>query len=281
MTPSKKGRQTSSIWQRLYEIKHDDPNLNSETWFIIQPCRKLNFFGREIVITQPASTFWVYLLGVITTLLGIYFIATYDDHTSRTMWGISLVLWGLGALIAGTSYQAFGYQLKCAGRPQVVWTSWWEIAYLIFQQVSVSVMLLAVAYSCLTEAGQILSIVVATTVSIAYIVVVCRGVFTPLKPLITFELMVHFCTPLIIFFIVLNTWRYWQFGQALDLALIGTWFGLVLTMYLYNKYMALGLTEKLWSKGKWFSENDVLHVALIVWVIYIALIVAPLVKDLE
>jgi hypothetical protein len=281
MTSSQHNRQVSSIWQRLYKIKHDDPSLNRETWITVQPCSKVSLFGREILITQPSSTFWVYLLGVLTSLLGAYFIATYDHQTSRIMWGVSLILWGLGALIAGTSYQAFAYQLKCAGRPSIVWTSWWEVVYLIFQQISVSVMLVAVAYSSLTERGQTLSIAVAFLLSAIYLIVVSRGAFTPLKPLITFELMVHFCTPFILFFIGLNAWRYWQFGNHLDLALLGTWFGLVLTMVIFNKYISLGLTNKLWKKGKWFSENDVLHVALILWIIYIALVVEPLVKDIS
>jgi hypothetical protein len=281
MAPSEKTAQSASIWRRLDKIKHDDPSLNSETWFTVQPCRTVNFFAREIVITQPSSTFWVTLLGVLTSLLGAYFIATYSNQTSRMMWGVSLILWGVGALLAGTSYQAFGYQLKCADRPQVVWTSWWEVVYLIFQQVSVSVMLVAVAYSGLTEHGQALSIAAAILVSVIYTIVVCWGAFTAIKALITIELMVHFCTPFMVFFIGLNAWRYWQFGNDLDLALLGTWFGLVLTMVIFNKYDSSGLTDKLWKKGKWFSENDALHVALIVWVIYIALVVEPLVKDIS
>lgn len=281
MTSAKKTRKASSVWQRLHSIKHDDPSLNPETWFTLQPCSTVKFFGREILITQPSSTFWVYLLGVLTSLLGAYFIATSDNQVSRMMWGVSLILWGLGALIAGTSYQAFAFQFKCAGRDEVIWTSWWEVVYLILQQVSISVMLLAVAYSSLSEHGKILSIVVAALVSAVYSLVVCWGAFMPRKSLITFELMVHFCTPFIVFLIVLNAWRYWHFGQQLDLALLGTWFGLVLTMVLFNKYTALGLTNKLWKKGTWFSENDVLHVALILWIIYIALVVEPLVKDIS
>jgi hypothetical protein len=197
------------------------------------------------------------------------------------LWGISLILWGVGALLAGTSYQAFGYQLKCENRPKVVWTSWWEVIYLIFQQVSVSVMLVAVAYSCLGEVGQTVSIAVAVLVSIIYTLLVGYGAFKPVKGLITFELMVHFCTPIIVFLVGLNVRRYWQLGQTIDLALLGVWFGLIVTMVLFNAYMAAGFTQKLWQQGRWFSENDVLHVALIVWIAYIAFVVAPHIVDLN
>ncbi|MDG3086250.1 hypothetical protein P7F88_09090 [Vibrio hannami] len=219
-------------------------------------------------------------MGLLTTVLGIYFLAYWESQTSRALWGISLVLWGLGALIAGTSYQAFGYQLKCANRSVVAWTSWWEVVYLIFQQLSVNVMLVAVAYSCLPEQGQYASIVISILISIVYSLIVLFGAIKPVKSLITFELMVHFCTPIILFFIGLNGWRYFDSKESLDLVLLGTWAGLILTMWLYEKYMNAGYTQLLWQKGKWFSENDVLHVTLIIWIIYIAVFVEPLIKDM-
>lgn len=277
---AQKPAETTSIWGRLFTIVHDDPNLSAETWLRIQPCKTYTVFGKGWLITQPSSTIWVYLLGVLTTLLGVFFMVTCDQQLSRSLWGVSLILWGVGALIAGTSYQAFGYQLKCAERPKVAWTSWWEVIYLIFQQVSVNVMLVAVAYSCLSDVGIKLAIVAAVLLSISYIVIVFFGALKPIKSLISFELMVHFCTPFIILLTALNAWRYWQLGDALDLALLGTWLGLYITMWLYWQYYLSGLTQKLWAKGRWFSENDVLHVALIIWVAYIAIVVAPLIKDI-
>ena len=281
MKSSQNQGQASSMWDRLYVIKHDDPELNSDTWCSVQPCRKLKFIGREILITQPSSTFWVYLLSLLGIVIGGHFIASHENQVSRIMWGGSLVLWGVGAFVAGSSYQAFGYQLKCAHRPYVVWTNWWEIFYLILQQLSISMLLVAVAYSCLAESGQAVSIATSALVSSAYILIVFLGAIKPVKSLITFELMVHICTPFIIFLIGLNALRYWQHGKLLDLALLGTWFGLVLTMCLYHLYKTSGLTKKLWKKGKWFSENDVLHVALIIWLTYIALVIEPLIKDIS
>ena len=56
-----------------------------------------------------------------------------------------MLLGGLAALAAGTSYQAFGYQIKCVGQETCAWTSWWEVIYLMFQQVSMDAMLVAIA----------------------------------------------------------------------------------------------------------------------------------------
>ena len=273
------GTQVISIWRRLDSIEHDNPNLNEETWRLIQPCRTYRFFGREVFITQPSSSFWVYFLGIQISTLGCLFLIDHMQQTSRVLWGIALVLWGVGALIAGTSYQAFGFQLKCKGRDRAIWTSWCEIVYLLLQQYSVSVMMVAIAFSCLSRVGQYWCISVALLVSAAYTFTVLYGAFKPTKTLITFELMVNVCTPFIFFMIIVNSWRYYFYGTSIDLALLGVWFGLVVTMMAYNWYLKAGYTEKLWQRGKWFSENDVLHVVLIVWVFYLATVVEPQIFD--
>jgi hypothetical protein len=268
-----------SLWGRLATIEHDNPDLTAESWFKIQPCKTYRFLGKDVVVTQPSSSFWVYLLGLLTTAVGVRFLTTQGEEGSRLWWGVSLILWGVGALIAGTSYQAFGYQLKCAGRERVSWTSWWEVIYLIFQQLSINVMFLAVMASCAPSKYRLLSIVLALAVSLIYTTLVFYGAFKPKKSLITYERMVSFCTPFIFFFIGMNGWRWFNQRLAMDAALLGVWFGLLLIDRLYWLYFKARFTEKLWAKGRWFSENDVLHVTLILWVIYIAGVVAPLIHD--
>jgi hypothetical protein len=276
MTISKK--DSRSVFGRLATIPHEDKSLNSQTWFTVQPCCEVKLFGKPMIITQPSSSFWVYLLGILTSAVGVYFLVTQGRERSRPYWGWSLILWGIGALIAGTSYQAFGYQLKCAGRERVAWSSWWEVIYLIFQQFSVNLMLLAVVYSCMPSAIEV-AMAIALLVSVIYSGVVLYGAFKPVKYLITYELMVKFCTPFIYFFILLNGWRIYQHGLALDYALIVVWLGLIITDRLYWWYYNAGYAGRLWAKGRWFSENDVLHVALVVWIIYIAVVLVPLVQD--
>lgn len=67
----------------------------------------------------------------------------------------------------------------------------------------------------------------------------------------------------------------------MDLVLLGTWVLLLTTSAAYYIYDHLGITEKLWGRGtgSWFSQNDVLHIGLILWVIYIAKVVAHRVTD--
>lgn len=280
MSPQKPNEK-NSIWGRLFSIPHDDPMLTENTWQQVQPCKHYSLGSSRLLITQPSSSFWVYLLGVLTTFVGIAFIVTMADQTSRLLWGIGLVLWGIGALVAGTSYQAFGYQLKCQHRPIVAWTNWWEVVYLLMQQFSVNALLAAVAYSSLHGEMRQWAINAAVITSLVYLVIIAIGAFKPVKSLITFELMVHFCTPAILFMLGLSSWNYLQAANVLDATLITTWVGLIATMAAYHWYFRAGIGQKLWSKGRWFSENDVLHVLLILWIAYIALVLFPQISDLK
>lgn len=186
---------------------------------------------------------------------------------------------GLGALLAGTSYEAFSYQIKCAGRAACMWTSWWEIAYLLVTVASLNAILVAQALSC--AAGKwrkILTGYAAINMGL-YGLVLLVGTFTPVKFLISFEMLLVFGSPSILIFIVQNGRRTCLGRRGMDAALLGGWILLSLTIVAYFLYLISGLTASLWAQGKWFSENDVLHIGLIIWMLYLAGIVAPRVQD--
>jgi hypothetical protein len=275
------GKTVSSARSRLHSIKSDESELTPENWCRLQPCTKIKLASKEIILTQPTSTFLVYALGLQTTGTGLYFLHISGSDISRLWWGISLALWGIGALLAGTSYQGFAYEIKCAGRQSCAWTSWWEVIYLMFQQVSMATMLVAVAYSC-TE-GLLLKILLiyALVSGVLYVGSTLTAAFVPVKSLLTFNFMVRVSSPILLIFLILNSWRYFMFREPMDLALLVTWILLLLTSAAYCLYDNLDITEKLWAKGKgfWFSQNDVLHVCLIFWVLYIGTVVANRVKD--
>jgi hypothetical protein len=117
--------------------------------------------------------------------------------------------------------------------------------------------------------------------AVAYIILTFIGGMIPVKSLITFELMVWGSTPLFLILFTLNAWRYYTLGTPMDLAFMGAWVLLLLTMTAYWLYDKLDITPKLWAEGKgiWFSQNDVLHIGLILWMIYIAAVVADRVND--
>lgn len=255
------------------------PAQTPETWLQIQPFAEFNIASQNIIFVQPSTSIIVYFLGLLTIAVGFYFLKIREHQRSRLWWGIALLLWGIGALLAGTSYEAFSYNIKCVGREACLWTSWWEILYLIVTVWSVDAMLLAVAYS--STAGKLRKAlsVYAIVNAILYFVVVMVGVYIPVKSLISFELLLAVGAPGILIFFFINGWRYFKYKLKLDLVLLGTWLWLGITIIAYFLYLISGNTTSLWSKGLWFSENDVLHIGLIIWMFYIAFALAPQVKD--
>jgi hypothetical protein len=255
------------------------PAQTPETWLQIQPFAEFQFTSQNIIFVQPSTSIIVYFLGILTVGFGLYFLKIREGQLSRIWWGIALLLWGIGALLAGTSYEAFSYAIKCAGREACLWTSWWEIFYLIVSVWSIDAIMLAVAYSSTTGKLRKALSVYAIANAIVYFIVVMIGAFIPVKFLISFELLLVVAAPSIIAFFIINGWRYSKFKLRLDLLLLGTWIWLGVTIAAYFLYLISGKTAALWSKGFWFSENDVLHIGLIIWMLYIWLFVAPKTVD--
>lgn len=264
---------------RLDTIPYNPPQTPS-SWLVMQPYATLHLGAQTIIFVQPSTSTIVYFLGVLTIAIGLYFLRIRAGQQSRLWWGIALLLWGLGALLAGTSYEAFSYAIKCAGRASCLWTSGWEIGYLLVTIWSVDAMLLAVAYSSTIGKLRKGLSVYATANAALYFLLVMIGVFIPVKFLISFEFLLVFGFPGIFAFFLINGGRYRQFKQPLDLALLITWVWLGITIIAYFAYYLSGNAAALWAKGIWFTENDVLHIGLILWMLFIAFIVAPKTKDL-
>jgi hypothetical protein len=255
------------------------PAQTPQTWLQIQPFAEFKIASQNIIFVQPSTSIIVYSLGVLAIIVGLYFLKTRAGQRSRFWWGIALLLWGIGALLAGTSYEAFSYAIKCAGRAFCLWTSWWEILYLIASVWSIDAMMLAVAYLSTTGKLRRALSVYSVFNAIVYFITVMIGVFVPVKFLISFELLLVVAAPSIIAFFIINGWRYSKYKLRLDLTLLGTWIWLGVTIAAYFLYLISGNTESLWARGLWFSANDVLHIGLIIWMLYIAFALAPQIKD--
>ena len=140
-------------------------------------------------------------------------------------------------------------------------------------------MLVSGAYSsCVGTCRKVLVVYAISNLTL-YSVLVTIGVSTLNEFLISFELLLIVTAPTILLLFILNGWRYLKFRDDLDCALSVTWIWLGVIIALYFIYLVLGVTEYLWEQGIWFSENDVLHLGLISWMLYIGAKVAKLVRD--
>jgi hypothetical protein len=257
------------------------PAQTPETWLQIQPFVEGKLGAYNIVFVQPSTSIIVYLLGFLTIAAGIHFLKIRLGQRSRLWWGIALLLWGLGALLAGTSYEAFSYSIKCAGRAACVWTSWWEILYLVVSVWSIDAMILAVAYSSTTAGLRKGLFIYALLNAVIYFSLVMIGALVPIKFLISFEFLLLAAAPGIVTLFAISVVRYAKQKQQVDLIYLGTWLLLGLVILAYFMYFLSGNTASLWARGIWFSENDVLHIGLLLWMSYIAFLLAPRVKDLS
>jgi len=187
----------------------------------------------------------------------------WNGQHVRRWWGAALVLWGVGALLAGTSYEGLSYHLKCAEWEVCRWTSGWEVAYLLLSAASINAMVLAQAYACANGRLRRGLLAYGWGNMGLYATAVLLGALAPVQFPISFEFLILAMAPSIIGFIILNSWRYWRFRQRLDAVLLGTWLSFGAVLGLYFLYYLLGITSRLWAQGIWFSENDVLHLGLI------------------
>lgn len=258
-----------------------NPKITPDAFLNAQHWMKIQFGSSSFILSQPLSSFIVYFVSLFDIFVAYKFLSKQENQKSKLWWGIGLFLTGAGALFAGTSYQAFGYEIKCSGREFCTWTSWWEIIYMLFSGPGMCAFLIASAYS--NTKGNLRKgiIVYAAINAVLYSTLLLYGAFVPIQFLVSFEFLMAASTPSVIFFVWIYGRSYSKNRDKMSLALRNTWIILILVMVTYIAYLLSGITQVLWSKGIWFTENDILHVGMIYWVYYILKNLPERVKDLE
>lgn len=265
---------------RLDSIDYS-PKITPEEFLGSLPYWHVKFAGADFILIQPGSTVIVYSVALLTMGAGMHFLRLRRGQRTRLWWGIGLLLSGFGALLAGTSYQAFGYEIKCAGRQFCTWTSWWEVAYLIFTAAGMNAMLVAVAYSCTTGTRRKAVSAFAAAGTAVYAGVVLAGAFVPVRFPVSFECLMLAATPAMVLALILTGRAFHECRNPMNLALLRTWAGLVLVIVAYLLAQAVGITQMLWTRGIWFTENDVLHAGMILWILHVAVHLPKTVEDMH
>lgn len=261
---------------RLDELTYDPP-VTPVQWCEQRPCVAVG----DTIVNEPLGTVLVFTLAALWIGVGVYFLATRRGQNSRTWLGVALALGGLGAAQAGVSYQAFSYELKCAGQEVCRYTNGFEVGYSVTQAWSVSAMLIAVAYACATARPRRLMIGYAVLNALVYCVVAVAGVMQPSKTLLSFEVLMLFALPGIIIVIVVSGMRYRRTRDSCARWILWAAILLVAVQIAYFAYYAAGITQTLWAGGSgfYFSENDVLHVGMLAWLVLVAATLGPRLRD--
>ncbi|MCB8985818.1 MAG: hypothetical protein H6659_18465 [Ardenticatenaceae bacterium] len=174
---------------QLASIPTQPPQTPTD-WLASQPYVTFTVGEQIIHLMQPTSTFFVYALGLVAICIGLHAWRRCHGQHSRRWWGVALVLWGVGALLAGTSYEGLSYHLKCTGWDVCRWTSGWEVGYLLFSAASINAMVLAQAYACADSRLRRGLLAYGWGNMGLYATAVLLGALAPLQFLISFEFLI-------------------------------------------------------------------------------------------
>ncbi len=242
------------------------PLTTPESFLAGMPYVKYSTTSGEIIFIQPSSSFLVYALGAILICFGIYFYLTRTMHLSRKYWGVGLILWGISAIVAGTSYQAFGYELKCASRDLCLYTSNFELVYMLLTAYSINYLVAATAYTSLRSEGRKWLLRFAVIDSIFYTIYLFIGAVLPIRFLVSYEGFMAFIGANFILMFILNILHFKKHRDPLNRNLIWIWLGFLVVNLGYFVFLFGGIGRTLYeNSGFWFNENDMLHVLLISW----------------
>ena len=257
-----------------------NPLVTPSSFLLGMPSVNMSLFDTQFVLIQPSSTIFVYLLGLLMIGLGIFFLLTKGTHKSRFLFGIGLILWGLGAIFAGTSYQAFGYELKCLGMDYCLFTSKFEFVYLLLTAYSINFILTAVAYLEKDELSRNRMIQFAMYHSLAYTIFLFIGVIIPSRFMVSYEGFMMFVGGEFVLMFVVNLKNHLQQKDFLNRNFVIVWILFLLVNVFYFIYLFSGVSETLYEVNHiWFNANDVLHILLMGWALAIYFLVGKQLKD--
>jgi len=236
------------------------PLQSAESFLNLSPFITIN----NLIFQQPSSSILVFLLAIITTGLGIEYL--YHRKNDFSIWlGINFVFWGIGAFLAGLSYQSFGYYLKCVGYEYCTFTNWVELLYMTFTVLSINALL--VSYVYIIDSPKIQSFIRNFSLSsvVLYTFFQGIGIILPNQFMISYEGMLVFLSPNIIIMMVLS---YKRIKEELHKKLFILW---ILFLGVNIAYFVALFAQQgpylLSNFNIWFNENDTLHVVLILWML--------------
>lgn len=256
-----------------------EPEIKPEQWCKTRPCFEIN----DIIFSEPIGSILVFTLSLLWIIFGLNVLKNKNHQKSKLWLGIALVLGGLGVFFAGLSHQAFSYTLKCQHFEFCKLTNSLEISYSLLQNFSVCAMLVAIAFSSTKGIFKRGIFIYSFLNGLIYLTLILIGITIPNKFLLSFEILLLFAFPSILIVFINSSIRYVKFNQSIDKSILYAMVFLVVINFLYFIYLKAEICKVLYKNGEgiYFSENDVLHLGMIFWIIYLVKSVGNNLKDLN
>jgi hypothetical protein len=142
-------------------------------------------------------------------------------------------------------------------------------------------MLTAVSYACATAGLRRYLIGYAVLNAAVYAAISIAAVMMPSAVLLSYLVLMLFALPGSLIVIVVSTLGYLRNHDTMNRSLVVSTLLLVVVQTAYFAYHSAGLTETLWDHGRgfYFSENDVLHVGMMLWIAYVVFVVGKRLCD--
>lgn len=263
-----------SACDNLSSIPYCCPEKTPETWCDSQPCLEVRVGSLNFILDRPSETLIMVAMTALFFTVTISFFRNSKESKSKLWWGIGLALWSIASVLACVVYQAFTYEIRCAEKEICSLVSWWDVWFLFFQNVSLNTIGYAVALKSASRKTRRGLAVYAIVNSSLYSIVLFSGAFLAEQFLVSYEMMLLVTSPILVFLFFLNLIGYLKKReQHHDLVLVKSWLILLSVMVAYFAYLLMGMTEKVWTAGIWFSANDVMHIGLMIWLLHVRLAV--------
>lgn len=216
----------------------------------------------NLYLQQPLSSLLVFALGFVTIYVGIVYLR-YKSFITKWL-GINFIFWGLGAIVAGISYQAFGADLKCALYETCRFTHLIELFYMTLTVLSINALL--IAYSNFHSSKTAIKLQILALLSVFfYTLLQGLGMILPVKFLLTYEFMLIFLS---INILVMMWTDYTRRHTFIHKRLFIWWCVFLVVNLAYFVALFSGYAKPLYQQtGIWFNENDVLHLLLLIWML--------------
>lgn len=241
-----------------------EPPLDTRAFLESQPYFSIG----ALRITQPSTAIITLFVAALSLTVALFFTRTARGNSSRGFLAWALIGISAAAVCSAVN-TAFAYELRAAKWNFVLYSSWFEIAYLSLVMWSVAAVVVALSYAGSRGAKQTAIFISATAYAFSYAALLALAVVYKIRFVISLDFLVICLVPPLVFLLVdnavlLKRTRFSSYRKFLVSFVI-----LCVGGAAYFAFSFFGVCDILFAKtGLWLSARDLLHLSLAAWLLY-------------